>query len=129
MVDGIELRKVVKSARNRTESYHQLQREMRKVASGLFKGRRIIDNQMNCQATRLVANFIIAYNATILNEIYLRLVNRYGEEAAQAMMASISPVAWVHILFAGRYNFRTEGDYVDLNKIIETLESRLITSS
>lgn len=126
MVDGALLRKVVKTARNRTESYHQLQRELRKVASGLFKGRRVVDNQMNCQATRLVANFIIAYNATILNEVYLRLIKRYGEETAQAIIASISPVAWQHLLFAGRYRFRKEGDHVDLDKIVDRLESELV---
>lgn len=125
VVNDAELRKVIKTARNRTESYRQLQRGLRKVSSGLFKGRRIVDNQMSCQATRLVANFMIAYNATLLNGVYLRLVKKYGETAAHDIIAPISPVAWPHILLTGRYHFNREKEEADFQSLISQLEVNL----
>jgi TnpA family transposase len=125
VINDAELRKVIKTARNRTESYHQLQRGLRKVGSGTFKGRRIENNQMSCQATRLVANFMIAYNSTLLNGVYLRLVKQYDEPTAQSMMASISPVAWPHILLTGRYHFKEQVEKTDFDMVIMQLENNL----
>ena len=125
VIDDAMLRKVIKTARNRTESYHQLQRGLRKVGGGLFKGRRIVDNQMSCQATRLVANFIIAYNATLLNGVYLRLVKKYDEATARSVIANISPVAWSHILFSGRYHFKKKDGKVDFDALVTQLEKNL----
>ena len=125
VINDMHLRKVIKSARNRTESYHQLQRAIRKVCSDMFKGRKVIGNQISCQATRLVANFMIGYNATLLNGVYLRLVKKVGVNKAKLLMSSISPVAWPHILFGGRYYFRRGTDKVNLDSIITELEARL----
>ena len=125
VIDNMQLRKVIKTARNRTESYHQLQWTIRKIYSGVFKGKRIVDNAISNQASRFVANCIIAYNATLLNELYQRLVARIGEEKAKAMICKISPVAWQHIIFTGRYNFKNRLGELDLEQIIEMLEQRL----
>jgi len=125
VINNTELRKVIKTARNRTESYHQLQRSLRKVSNGLFKGRRMIENQISCQATRLIANFMIAYNATLLDGVYHRLLAKFGEEKAKAIMASRSPVAWPHILLSGRYHFKKDSDVINLDKVISELETNL----
>ncbi|MEO8402642.1 MAG: Tn3 family transposase, partial [Gammaproteobacteria bacterium] len=53
-------RKIIKTARNRTESYHQFHRMIRKVFHGAFKGRKIISNATSIQASRLVSNCVIA---------------------------------------------------------------------
>ncbi|MCP3679367.1 MAG: transposase, partial [Gammaproteobacteria bacterium] len=92
----------IRSGRNRTESYHQLQRTIRKIYSGAFKGRRKVDNAVSNHASRLVANLIIAYNAKLLNSVYLRLAKSLGEEVAKRSVARISPVAWEHIIVTGR---------------------------
>ena len=47
MINDINLRKDIKAARNRTEAYHQLQRAIRKVYNGTFKGKRIVDNRIS----------------------------------------------------------------------------------
>lgn len=125
LINDLELRKVIKSARNRTESYHQLHRTIRKVYSGVFKGRKIVSNAVSSQASRLVANCIIAYNAMLLDQLYQRLCEKVGEEKAKTIMCKISPVAWEHIIFTGRYLFKDKGGQLDLDKFIELLEEKL----
>jgi TnpA family transposase len=56
LIDGIQFRKAIRTARNRTEAYHQLQRFIRKVYNEIFKGRKIIDNRVSAYAARLIAN-------------------------------------------------------------------------
>lgn len=125
LINDIELQKVIKSARNRTESYHQLQRAIRKVYGGVFKGRKIVSNAVSNQASRLVAICIIAYNAMLLDQLYQRLCARISERKAKAIMCKISPVAWQHIIFTGRYHFKEKKEPFDLDELIEILEEKL----
>lgn len=37
----------------------------------------------------------------------------------------ISPIAWNHIIFTGRYNFKNNNTKVDLEKMIVSLEEKL----
>lgn len=69
LIDNMSLRKAIRTARKRTESYHQLQGLIRKVYRGMFKGKKIVTNRVSANAVRLVANCIIAYNSIILNTI------------------------------------------------------------
>jgi TnpA family transposase len=116
-------RKIIKTARNRTESYHQFHRMIRKVFHGAFKGRKIIATSI--QASRLVSNCVIAYNAMILDKLYQRLRVTVGEEKAKAILSKISPVAWQHIIFTGRYHFEDQKGNVDFDKLITLLEKKL----
>ena len=125
LINDIHLRKVIKKARNRTESYHQLQNTIRKTYSGVFKGRKIVSNAISNQASRLVANCIIAYNATLLEHVYQRLVVRYGKASADQVIARLSPVAWQHILFTGRYHFKNHSDGIEIDKFVNILEGKL----
>lgn len=77
-----------------------------KIYNGIFKGRKIIDNRVNAHATRLIANCIIAYNSTILNTVYQKILCEGASQDVIDEFARISPIACVHILFAGRYRFR-----------------------
>src|SRR3990167_1187165 len=103
LIDDEGKRKVIKTARNRTESYHQFHRMIRKIFHGAFKGRKIISNATSVQASRLVSNCVIAYNAMILDKLYQRLCVTLGEQKAKAILSKISPVAGQHIIFSGRY--------------------------
>ena len=76
-------------------------------------------------ASRLVANCIIAYNAMLLNAVYLRLVQKFGEEKAKKIIGKISPVAWQHLIFTGRYRFTDAKNNIDLEQFVEMLEKRL----
>src|SRR3990167_1698265 len=63
LIDNMPLRKAIRTARNRTEAYHQLQGLIRKIYSGIFKGKKIMDNRVSAHAVRLIANCIVAYNS------------------------------------------------------------------
>lgn len=119
LINNSELRRNIKNARNRTEAYHQLQSTIRKVHGGKFNGRTIIENEIWNQAARLVANFTIAYNATILNKLSRKNV------ALKESITKVSPIAWQHINFTGKYSFKDKTKYPDLGKIIATLEALL----
>jgi TnpA family transposase len=74
MIDNVSLRKAIRTARNRTEAYHQLQGLIRKIYRGVFKGKKIVHNPVSAHAVRLVANCIIAYNSIILNMVYEQML-------------------------------------------------------
>nr|WP_263458998.1 Tn3 family transposase [Bathymodiolus platifrons methanotrophic gill symbiont] len=40
LIDNMALRKAIRTARNRTEAYHQLQGLIRKIYRGIFKGKK-----------------------------------------------------------------------------------------
>jgi len=125
LIDDESKRKVIKTARNRTESYHQFHRMIRKIFHGAFKGRKIISNATSVQASRLVSNCVIAYNAMILDKLYQRLCATVGEKKAKVVLAKISSVAWQHIIFTGRYHFKDQDGVIDFDKLITLLEKRL----
>ncbi len=127
MIDNMQLRRWVRVARNRTEAYHQLQNVIRKIYSGVFKGRKIADNLMCAESSRLVASVIIAYNAILLNNLYEKLCVKNGEKVAKNIIGKISPVAWRHISFTGKYNFKNRKYDVYLDEIIAILEQKLET--
>jgi hypothetical protein len=128
MINDLELRKAIRAARNRTEAYHQLQGRIRKVYQGIFKGKKIIDNQVSSHATRLLANCIIAYSGTMLDMLYRKIIK---EEASQFVIdefVRISPIAWGYITFTGRYNFKKNTGKIDLQEILNTLEAKVRTT-
>lgn len=125
MINDINLRKAIKAARNRTEAYHQLQGVIRKVYHGVFKGKRIIDNNVSSHAVRLVANLIICYNATILNVLYEKLLAANAPKSIIEKFIRISAIAWDHLVFTGRYNFRKNDSTVNLEAMIKILEEKL----
>ena len=124
MINDIKLRKAIKTARNRTEAYHQLQGLIRKVYHGVFKGKRIIDNAVSAHAARLAANCVIGYNSTLLNILYKKLVEEDAPQGILDKFRKISPVAWTHINFTGRYSFRKSDGKIDLEAMIEALEEK-----
>lgn len=125
MINDIKLRKAIKAARNRTKAYHQLQGMIRKVYHGIFKGKRIIDNNVSAHAVRLMANCVIAYNSSILNILYKKLITSGAPQVVIDKFIRISPIAWDHISFTGHYNFKKDNTTIDLETIINILEAKL----
>ena len=41
---------------------------------GVYSGKRIVNHKISTQAVRLVTNTAVAYNATILNMLYMKLI-------------------------------------------------------
>ena len=121
----MQLRKAIRTARNRTEAYHQLQGLIRKIYSGVFKGKKVIDNRISAHAVRLLANCIIDYNSVILNAVYEKMVQNGVSQETIEEFARISPIAWVHILFTGRYNFKKNTGIIDVAAMAREMERHL----
>ena len=127
LIDNMALRKAIRTARNRTESYHQLQGLIRKIYNGIFKGRKIVDNRISAHATRLIANIIIAYCSVILNTVYVKMLKDGVSQEIIDEFARISPIAWVHILFTGRYSFKKSTRDINIAAMAQELEKHLKT--
>lgn len=125
LIDNMQLRKAIRSARNRTEAYHQLQSNIRKTYHGIFQGKRIVENRISAHAARLIANCIIAYNSMILNSVYERMLVREVSQEIIDEFIRISPIAWCHTLLTGRYNFKKNHGELDIEAMSLILESHV----
>lgn len=125
LIDNMALRKAIRTARNRTEAYHQLQGLIRKIYRGVFKGKKVVNNQVSAHAVRLVVNCIIAYNTIILNTVYQKMLTEGVSQAIIEEFARISPIAWVHIAFTGKYNFKKSDGDIDVEAMVSALEKHL----
>ncbi len=125
LINDMKMRKAIRTARNRTEAYHQFQSLIRKVYHGAFRGKKIIDNRISAQASRLVANCCVAYTATLLNSLYEKMLQRGVSQEIIERFARISPIAWSHISFTGKYNFKKSDGQIDFEKIIALLEKQI----
>lgn len=125
MIDNMALRKAIRTARNRTEAYHQLQGGLRKIYRGIFKGKKIRSNRISAHAVRLVSNCIIAYNSLILNTIYEKMLAEGVSQEVLDEFLRISPIAWIHILFTGQYNFKKSNGDIDLDAMSRAIEKHL----
>ena len=125
MIDNMELRKAIRTARNRTEAYHQLQGALRKIYRGIFKGKKIRSNRISGHAVRLVSNCIIAYNSLILNKVYEKMLADGVSQEIIDEFLRISPIAWIHILFTGQYNFKKSNGEINLEAMSNAVEKHL----
>lgn len=125
MINDMQLRKAIRTARNRTEAYHQLQGVERKIYHGVFKGKKIVDNRVSAHSARLIANCIIAYNAIILNRIYDKMLRDGASKKVIEEFARISSIAWIHILFTGRYSFKKNNGDIDVAEMVRMVEVHL----
>ncbi len=125
LIDDMELRKAIRNARNRTEAYHQLQSSIRKTYRGVFQGKRVVENRVSAHAARLVANCIIAYNSMILNSVYEKMRDSGVSQEIIDELTRVSPIAWTHTLFNGRYSFKKNNGNIDLEAMAKILEKHL----
>ncbi|MDE1466076.1 Tn3 family transposase [Spartinivicinus poritis] len=125
LIDDMQLRKAIRTARNRTEAYHQLQGIIRKTYSSVFKGKRIVDNRVSAHAARLIANCIIAYNSIILNAVYEKMLANGAAQEVIDEFTRISPIAWTHLLFTGRYSFKKIAGNIDVEAMAQILEQNI----
>jgi len=61
----------------------------------------------------------------LLNIIYERLIATGASKSLIDNFIRISPVAWEHLSFTGRYNFTKDNSIMDLEKIVRFLEEKL----
>lgn len=119
-VDSVPLRQNIQRALNRGESYHQLRRAVSYANFGKLRFKTESEQQIWGDCARLLTNCIIYYNASILSDL-LTLRNDSGDMAAVALLSQVSPVAWQHINFYGRYEFNQQPEVIDIRAIIQQL--------
>nr|WP_248295551.1 transposase [Paraburkholderia sp. UYCP14C] len=117
-IDDVGLRQSVQKALNRGEAYHRLRRAIAFVNAGRFRVQTEAEQQIWNECSRLIANAIIHYNTALLSRVYEQK-RATGDDAAMALIAGMSPVAWQHINLFGAFEFTPGGATVD----IETLAS------
>ncbi len=127
-VDSPPLRQHVQRALNRGEQYHQLRRAVSYANFGKLRFKTEDDQQLWSECSRLISNCILFYNATILSRLLAHKVGS-GDTAGADLITRVSPVAWQHINFYGRYEFTKAPALINVDGIIAELAQRPIVPS
>ena len=81
--------------------------------------------QISAHSTRLIANCIIAYNATLLDRLYQKMLLEGIPQNIIDEFIRISAIAWGHFTLTGHHSFENTERTIDLAKTIEILEEKL----
>ncbi len=124
-IDSPPLRQFVQRALNRGENYNQLRRAVSHANFGKLRYRTAEEQVLWSECNRLLTNCIIYYNSVILSRI-LEAKLAAGDMAGAERLAHVSPVAWQHINFYGRYEFTTRASPIDIDALVATAAQRPI---
>jgi TnpA family transposase len=119
-IDSPPLRQNVQRAVNRGESYHKLRRAVSYANFGRLRFKTEQEQQLWGECARLITNCIIYYNATLLSNLLTHYEDT-GDSQGVALLKQVSPVAWQHINFYGRYEFSRKLEAINIDEIIEKL--------
>ena len=75
------------------------------------------------ECSRLIANCIIFYNASILSR-FLEHQERNGDTQGADATKKVSPIAWQNTNLHGRYEFHKQPDLLNVDAIIMELLQR-----
>ena len=78
------------------------------------------------ECSRLVGNAVVYYNALILSEVLAELKARREFTSAE-VLKRVSPVAWQHINFYGRYEFDADFTPIDFAELRQRLSSEEVS--
>jgi TnpA family transposase len=119
----LTFRQSIQGALGRGEAYHQLRRHIEKVNGRHFRGTTETQIAIWNECARLLANCVLFYNASMLNK-WMEQCDRRGESKKSEFIKYLSPVAWTHVNFQGRYEFLSSHEKIDidtwLNEILIT---------
>ncbi len=119
-VDSLTLRQNVHRVLNRGESYHQLRRAISYANFGKLRFKTEYEQQIWGDCARLLTNCIIYYNTAILSDLVTH--GDFSSDTARvAALSLVSPVAWQHINFHGRFEFGKMPKSIDMNAILQQL--------
>ena len=119
-IDSPLFRKHVHRAINRGESYHQLRRAISHANFGKLRFKTEYEQAIWNECARLISNCVIFYNATILSRLW-EYRTSIGDHAGASDILNVSPVAWNHLNFRGRYTFRSQQKAIDIDAIVQKL--------
>ena len=120
-IDDITLRQSVRKSLNRGESYHQLYKAIASLNGGRFREKTEAEIEVWSECTRLVASVIIYYNAHILS----LLLEKAETDEERELITQVSPVAWAHLNFLGKYEFDPQKEPLDIEKWIKNIDLNL----
>ena len=101
-------------------NYHQLRRAVSYANFGKLRFKTEHEQQLWGECARLLTNGIIYSNAVLLSQLAAHK-ERTGDAQGAALLAHVSPVAWQHINFYGRYEFSQGPEAINLEEIIQEL--------
>jgi TnpA family transposase len=124
-IDSLTLRQNVQQAMNRGESYHQLRRAVSYANYGTLRFKTESEQQIWSECSRLITNCIIYYNATLLSRL-LEIKEAAGEAEQVRRLGRVSPIAWQHINFHGRFEFLGSHTLIDIESLVQELAQRSV---
>ena len=119
-IDDPDYRRNIRTALNRGEGYHQLLNKITDIGSGDFRGMSELEVEIWNECTRLIALIIIAYNMSILSELY-ELKVKQGDQAAIEFLKHISPIASQHLNIGGLYEFSEDMATINIHAVVDAL--------
>jgi TnpA family transposase len=119
-IDDPLLRQYVQKALNRGENYHQLRRAVSFAGFGKLRFKTEFEQDLWSECSRLIANCIIFYNASILSRI-LEHQERAGDTQGAEATKNVSPNAWQNVNLNGRYEFLKKVAPLNVDIIIREL--------
>ena len=124
-VDRLALRQNVQRVLNRGESYHQLRRVISYANFGKLRFKTEYEQQIWGECARLLTNCIVYYNMVILSKLFTHS-ERQQDGDRMELLKLVSPVAWQHLIFHGRYEFYKAPEVIDMEAILQQLMHRPI---
>ena len=119
-LDSAPLRRNVQRALNRGENYHQLRRAVSYANFGKLRFKTEHEQQIWGECARLITNCIIYYNTMLLSNV-LESKETAGDVEGANRLKQVSPVAWQHMNFFGRYEFRKGPEAINMREIVREL--------
>ena len=119
-IDSPSLRQNIQKALNRGEGYHQLCRAISYAGFGKLRFKLECEQELWAECSRLIANCIIFYNASILSRL-LEHQESIGDTQGAEATKKVCPVAWQHINLQGRFEFLKTPDILNVDAIIRAL--------
>jgi len=113
-------RRNVHRALNRGEAYHRLRKAIAYAHGGRFRVRSQHEQEVWNECTRLIANAVVYYNSEILSELLSTLDNQSNNTAIDKLK-QVTPLAWQHINFYGRYRFDSDLRPINLAALVQNL--------
>lgn len=119
-IDSPPLRQNVHQALNRGENYHQLKRAVAFANFGKLRFKSEYEQNIWNEAARLITNCLLYYNLTLLSELS-KEKERNNQFKEIEIIKQISPTAWQHINFMGRYEFNKPTEKINVSEIVKEL--------
>ena len=123
-IDSLIMRQSVQKALNRGEAYHRLKRAVFHENEGKFRVKTELEQHIWNDCARFLTNCIIFYNAYILSAL-LTQAEKEGRIEEAEIIKRISPVAWRHVNFLGRFVFQLSQNHINIDEMIKVLEQEI----